>query len=74
MPSLRPRASKRQEHLLPGVDIRLKEHDELMSELPTEDEQIQHSPSAGNRYRQQVKQFRLQGQFKSVFNGGVRVR
>ena len=55
------------------VGIRLKEHDELMSELPPEDEQVQHSPNAGNRYRQQVKQFPLQGQFKSVFNGGVKV-
>ena len=55
------------------VGIRLKEHDELMKELPPEDEQVRHSPTAGNRFRQQVKQFPLQGQFKSVFNGGVRV-
>ena len=53
--------------------IRLKEHDELMSELPLEDDQLQHSPSAGNCYRQQVKQFPLDGQYKSVFNGDVRV-
>jgi hypothetical protein len=44
-----------------------------MKELPPEDEQVRHSPTAGNRFRQQVKQFPLQGQFKSVFNGGVRV-
>ena len=55
------------------MGIRLKEHDELMKELPPEDEHQQQSPTAGNRYRQQVKQFALQGQFKSVFNGGVKV-
>ena len=55
------------------VGIRLKEHDELMKELPPEDEQQQESPTVGNRYRQQVKQFPLQGQFRSVFNGGLRV-
>jgi len=55
------------------MGIRLKEHDELMAELPLEDEHQQEPPTAGNRSRQQVKQFPLQGQFKSVFNGGVRV-
>jgi hypothetical protein len=55
------------------VGIRLKEHDELMKELPPEEEQQQQSPNAGNRFRQQVKQFPLQGQYKSVFNGGVKV-
>jgi hypothetical protein len=53
--------------------IRLKEHDELMAELPLEDDQPLQAQIAGNRHRQQVKQFPLQGQFKSVFNGGVRV-
>ena len=55
------------------VGFRLKEHDELMKELPLEDEHQLQSSTAGNRYRQQVKQFPLGGQYKSVFNGGVRV-
>jgi len=41
------------------VGIRLKEHDELMKELPPEDEHQQQSPTAGNRYRQQVKAISL---------------
>ena len=56
------------------MGIRLKEHDELMSELPLEDEhQPLQAQIAGNRFRQQVKQFPLGGQYKSVFNGGVKV-
>jgi putative DNA primase/helicase len=53
--------------------IRLKEHDELMAELPEEADRHQESQKAEEQWRRPVKQFPLQGQFKSVFNGGVRV-
>lgn len=55
------------------VGIRLKEHDELMSELPEEDDQHQDSQEAEEHRRRPVKQFPLSETYKSVFNGGVRV-
>jgi putative DNA primase/helicase len=55
------------------VGIRLKEHDELMAELPEEDDHHQKSQEAEEHWRRPVKQFPLSGTYKSVFNGGVRV-
>ena len=53
--------------------IRLKEHDELMAELPQEEDRHQESQEAGEHLRRPVKQFPLRATYKSVFNGGVKV-
>jgi hypothetical protein len=55
------------------VGIRLKEHDELMAELPEEADHHQKSQEAEEHWRRPVKQFPLRGTYKSVFNGGVKV-
>jgi putative DNA primase/helicase len=56
------------------IGIRLKEHDELMKELPEEDDGQQESSLQGGQYRPTVRRFPLGGTYKSVFNGGVPVR
>jgi phage/plasmid-associated DNA primase len=53
--------------------IGLTEHEECMGELPEEADRHQKSQEAEEHWRRPVKQFPLQRQFKSVFNGGVRV-
>lgn len=53
--------------------IRLKEHDELMVELPEESDRHKESQEAAEHWRRPVKQFPLCGAYKSVFNGGVKV-
>ena len=56
------------------VGIRLKEHDELMMELPPEEVDRHQKPQeAEEHWRRPVKQFPLRGAYKSVFNGGVKV-
>ena len=54
------------------VGIRLKEHDELMAELPEEADRHQKSQEAEEHWRRPVKQFPLRATYKSVFNGGVK--
>jgi phage/plasmid-associated DNA primase len=55
------------------VGIRLKEHDELMAELPDEDDRQRQPAEDRKLYRPAVKKFGVQGEYRSVFNGGVRV-
>jgi phage/plasmid-associated DNA primase len=52
--------------------IRLKEHDELMAELPEESDRHQESQDAEEHWRRPVKQFPLRTTYKSVFNGASR--
>src|ERR1019366_5368435 len=51
------------------VGIRLKEHDELMKELPEEDDRYQESQESERHWRPQAKQLPLGGKYRSVFNG-----
>jgi putative DNA primase/helicase len=53
--------------------IRLKEHDELMQELARKDGPELQSLEEETDWTCQVKRFPLGGQYKSVFNGGVKV-
>ena len=55
------------------VGIRLKEHDELMVELPEEVDRHQKSQEGEDHWRRPVKPFPLRGAYKSVFSGGVKV-
>ena len=55
------------------VGIRLKEHDELMKELPEGDAENAVSPEKGDHARPQVKQFPARQKFMTVFNGSVKL-
>lgn len=55
------------------IGIRLKEHDELMKELSGKDAPEVQSLEEKTDWPRRVKRFPLGGQYKSVFNGGVKV-
>jgi len=53
--------------------IRLKEHDELMAELPQEENQTIKSSEEQEQLGLKVKQWPVRTNHRSVFNGGVKV-
>jgi len=53
--------------------IRLKEHDELMAELPQEENQTIKSSEEQEQLGLKVKQWPVRANHRSVFNGGVKV-
>jgi len=55
------------------IGIRLKRHDELMSELPEAAAENGVSPEDGDDARPQVKQFPARQKFMTVFNGSIKV-
>ena len=55
-----------------GIRLKWKEHDELMKELPEEEDRHRESSQDGKLWQSQVKLLPLRGNYRSVFNGGVK--